>query len=107
MSAISRRSAAFVSQLLLSSMLLPVLLFFISGPIIENTPLSSLSIVIIAAYALLLIASHVFSLQTMSTTRKSLYVAIFILASIAADGAAMLAGMNVYGTQLLEFLFNV
>jgi hypothetical protein len=88
-------------------MLLPVLVLLISGPILQAASLSSLSIVIIATYALLLIASHVLSMLMMSTGRKLLYVAIFILASIAADGAAMLAGMNIYGTQLLQLLLNV
>jgi hypothetical protein len=107
MTALSRRSSVVLVQLLLSSMLLPVLVFLISGPILQAASLSSLSIVIIAAYALLLIASHVLSMLMMSTDRKILYVAIFILASIAADGAAMLAGMNIYGTQLLQLLLNV
>jgi hypothetical protein len=107
MTALSRRSSVVLVQLLLSSMLLPVLVFLISGPILQAASLSSLSIVIIAAYALLLITSHVLSMLMMSTGRKILYVAIFILASIAADGAAMLAGMNIYGTQLLQLLLNV
>ncbi|MBD3920708.1 hypothetical protein H8B09_18225 [Paenibacillus sp. PR3] len=102
---LKRQSAVILIQLLLSSLLLPVLIYLISGPILEDGSIPTASAIVLSIYATLLTASHVVGMKLMS--RHYISLAIFILASIAADGAVMLAGMNVYGTQVVEFLFKL
>ncbi|GMK38146.1 hypothetical protein PCCS19_12000 [Paenibacillus sp. CCS19] len=102
---LKRQSVVILSQLLLSSLLLPVLIYLISNLILRGNAISPVSTVILSFYATLLAASHVAGMKMMS--RHPLSFTIFILASIAADGAVMLAGMNVYGTQIVDFLFKL
>lgn len=102
---LKRQSAVILSQLLLSSLLLPVLIYLISGPILQDDSIPTGSAIVISIYATMLVASHVIGIKMMS--RHYVSFAIFILASIAADGAVMLAGMNIYGTQIVDLLFKL
>lgn|GEM_PF-1212782 len=105
MTAPIQQTITLLSQVLLTSMLLPVIVFLISAPVIMTGSISAMSISVIAVYASLLIISHAIGMRSMLRSSRS--IAMLIPTVLVADGAAILAGMNWYGTAIVDMLFKL
>lgn len=95
---------AMLSQLVLSSILMPVIVY-LSVPVMMTGSLSGMSASVIAVYASLLILSHAIGIRVMKRNAEAL--AIIIPTVLVADAAAMLVGMNWYGTTVIDLLIKM
>lgn len=95
---------AVLMQLVLSSILMPVIVY-LCAPVVMMGSLSTMSASVIAVYASLLILSHAIGIRVMKRNAQAL--AMIIPTVLVADAAAMLIGMNWYGTTVIDMLIKM
>ncbi|GMK38148.1 hypothetical protein PCCS19_12020 [Paenibacillus sp. CCS19] len=95
---------AVMCQLVLSSILMPVIVY-LCAPVMMTGSLSTISASVIAVYASLLILSHAIGIRVMKRNAHAL--AMIIPTVLVADAAAMLVGMNWYGTTVIDLLIRM